>query len=194
MLTEMPVAALSLNELSRRVGLAKSNVLRYFETREAVLLDLLAAELQQWVDALADMPVPAGPLRARGDQLALLLADSLVARPVLCDLASAQAAVLERNVSTEVVLSHKRAIRASVEQLAQIIGRLMPELGREDALQVISIALLMTSAAWPRSHPTEALQEAYRIEPALADLHLGLAAYISGTLELTISGLLARRG
>jgi AcrR family transcriptional regulator len=33
MLAEMPVAALSLNELSRRVGLAKSNVLRYFETR-----------------------------------------------------------------------------------------------------------------------------------------------------------------
>lgn len=35
MLTEMPVADLSLNELSRRVGLAKSNVLRYFESREA---------------------------------------------------------------------------------------------------------------------------------------------------------------
>ena len=30
----MPVAELSLNELSRRVGLAKSNVLRYFESRE----------------------------------------------------------------------------------------------------------------------------------------------------------------
>jgi AcrR family transcriptional regulator len=30
MLAEMPVADLSLNELSRRVGLAKSNVLRYF--------------------------------------------------------------------------------------------------------------------------------------------------------------------
>lgn len=36
MLSEMPVAKLSLNELSRRIGLAKSNVLRYFESREAV--------------------------------------------------------------------------------------------------------------------------------------------------------------
>ena len=40
MLDEMPVAEVSLNELSRRVGLAKSNVLRYFESREAVLLEL----------------------------------------------------------------------------------------------------------------------------------------------------------
>ena len=41
MLDEMPVAEVTLNELSRRVGLAKSNVLRYFESREAVLLELL---------------------------------------------------------------------------------------------------------------------------------------------------------
>ncbi|MEU6392218.1 hypothetical protein [Streptomyces sp. NPDC046939] len=34
----MPVAKVSLNGLSRRVGLAKSNVLRYFESREAILL------------------------------------------------------------------------------------------------------------------------------------------------------------
>ena len=39
MLHEMPVADISLNELSRRVGLAKSNVLRYFDSREAVLLE-----------------------------------------------------------------------------------------------------------------------------------------------------------
>src|SRR3954451_10825730 len=53
MLEEMPVAALSLNELSRRVGLAKSNVLRYFETREAVLLELLDAAWREWLDGLA---------------------------------------------------------------------------------------------------------------------------------------------
>jgi AcrR family transcriptional regulator len=41
MLEEMPVSEVSLNELSRRVGLAKSNVLRYFESREEILLELL---------------------------------------------------------------------------------------------------------------------------------------------------------
>ncbi len=52
MLTEMPVAKLSLNELSRRVALAKANVLRYFESREAVLLDLLDAEIRDWIAEL----------------------------------------------------------------------------------------------------------------------------------------------
>ena len=49
MLEEMPVAEVSLNELSRRVGLAKSNVLRYFESREAVLLELLLDFLGSWL-------------------------------------------------------------------------------------------------------------------------------------------------
>src|SRR5262245_43137526 len=100
MLTEMPVAKVSLNELSRRVGLAKSNVLRYFESREEVLLELLDVEVQQW---LADLERAAqageGTLRQRGDRLAAILAESLAQRPVLCDLTSAHAAVLEHNVS-----------------------------------------------------------------------------------------------
>lgn len=41
MLTQMPVSELTLNALARHVGLAKSNVLRYFESREAILLELL---------------------------------------------------------------------------------------------------------------------------------------------------------
>jgi AcrR family transcriptional regulator len=41
MLNEMPVSKVTMNGLSRLVGLAKSNVMRYFESREAVLLDLL---------------------------------------------------------------------------------------------------------------------------------------------------------
>ncbi len=46
MLVEMPVAEVSLNEISRRVGLAKSNVLRYVESREAALLDLLHSRVR----------------------------------------------------------------------------------------------------------------------------------------------------
>ncbi|MGW6706432.1 TetR/AcrR family transcriptional regulator, partial [Streptomyces sp. NPDC054956] len=52
MLTEMPVAQVTLNELSRRAGLAKSNVLRYFESREEILLELLGGASRELVDHL----------------------------------------------------------------------------------------------------------------------------------------------
>ena len=103
MLTEMPVAQVSLNELSRRVGLAKSNVLRYFESREAVLLELLDAAVPGVAGRARRRARRRGRSRRRlarrCDQVAAAVAASLAARPVLCDLISAQAAVLEHNVS-----------------------------------------------------------------------------------------------
>src|SRR4051794_18653695 len=113
MLEEMPVADISLNELSRRVGLAKSNVLRYFESREAVLLELLTSSLHEWLEHLAaDLPSAVRRRTAftrRAEELANTIAGSLVARPVLCDLISAHASVLEHNVSVDAIIHSKRA-------------------------------------------------------------------------------------
>ena len=46
MLAESSVTEVSLRELSKRVGLAKSNVLRYFESREEVFLELTGSHSQ----------------------------------------------------------------------------------------------------------------------------------------------------
>src|SRR3984885_6003485 len=137
MLAEMPVAQVTLNELSRRVGLAKSNVLRYFESREAVLLELLDSAWQEWLAALeADLGAgvaPPPPPARRGDLLAAALAASLARRPVLCDLLSAQAAVLERNVSTQVAAAYKRASLADVSRLGRVRARHLGQVGEHDA-------------------------------------------------------------
>src|SRR3954468_20356274 len=86
MLAEMPVAALSLNELSRRVGLAKSNVLRYFETREAVLLELLEAAWREWLAGLGAEPrgsAPGAAVDERVERVATAIARTLADRPTL---------------------------------------------------------------------------------------------------------------
>jgi hypothetical protein len=71
-----------------------------------VLLELLEAAWAHWlvqlerdlddaVDADAD-----ARLAERGDQMAAAMAASLAAQPVLCDLLSARASVLEHNLSS----------------------------------------------------------------------------------------------
>lgn len=194
MLTEMPVAKLSLNELSRRVGLAKSNVLRYFESREAVLLELLSMELQGWVGALDLSAIsPYIDAIARADAIASKITTSLASRVVLCDLVSAQATVLERNVSTGVVLRHKRAVGACVQRFSDLIIERVPELEADDVYQIIATTLLMTSAAWPHSQPSEALLAAYAEDPEISAHHTEFTDFMKRSVGLTISGLLARR-
>jgi AcrR family transcriptional regulator len=194
MLTEMPVAQLSLNELSRRVGLAKANVLRYFESREAVLLVLLDAEVKDWITALERTEPPGqGTPRERGDHLADLLATSMAGRPVLCDLLSAQAAVLEHNISAAVAIDHKLAARRSVETLVQLVGRHLPELGLDGSVALVETTLLMAMTAWPCSRPSEDVQSAYASDPQLAGMRIDFTDLVRRTAAVTASGLIARQ-
>jgi AcrR family transcriptional regulator len=196
MLTEMPVAQVTLNELSRRVGLAKSNVLRYFESREAVLLELLDSAWQEWLAQLEKnlgSAVDAGvPPAGRGDQLAVALATSLTSRPVLCDLISAQAAVLERNISPRVAAQYKRAAIANVAALAQLMLGCVGELGEDDAFRLAGATVMVTGAIWPNTQPSAAMLAAYQADPALASMRLDFTATLREVLEVLIAGLLAR--
>jgi AcrR family transcriptional regulator len=196
MLAEMPVAEVTLNELSRRAGLAKSNVLRYFESREAVLLELLDSAWQDWLaqlDAeLADAVAAGDPVPSRADQLAAAVADSLAARPMLCDLISAQAAVLERNVSPQVAAQYKRASIAGISALGALLLRSVPELGEPDAFRLAGAAVMTTAAVWPHTQPSAAMLAAYAADPALAAMRLDFTATLREVLEVLTAGLLAR--
>ena len=196
MLAEMPVADVTLNELSRRAGLAKSNVLRYFESREAVLLELLDSAWQDWLgqlDAeLADAVVAGDPVASRADQLAAAVAASLTARPMLCDLISAQAAVLERNVSPLVAAQYKRASIAGISALGALLLRSVPELGEPDAFRLAGAAVMTTAALWPHTQPSAAMLAAYAADPALAAMRLDFTATLREVLEVLTAGLLAR--
>ena len=94
MLTEKGVGQISLRELSDRVGLAKSNVLRYFDSREAVFLELLDEECVSWLEDLEGLlgrPRDRKPNYTNEIRVATTVADSLVARPLLCELLGSMA-------------------------------------------------------------------------------------------------------
>jgi AcrR family transcriptional regulator len=195
MLDEMTVAEVSLNELSRRVGLAKSNVLRYFESREAVLFELLDRAVRDWVAELSDelsaASDPRRPAMERGDQVAAVVSRSLARQTVLCDLINAQAGVLEHNVSVEVVLRHKRSARDSLVALVELVRRHVPELG-DGAWRVCLTALVLAGALWAYARPSASTLAAYEVDPTLADLRLDLPAAMEDALATLIAGALAR--
>ncbi|WP_018639638.1 TetR/AcrR family transcriptional regulator [Parafrankia elaeagni] len=196
MLDEMPVSAMSLNELSRRVGLAKSNVLRYFESREAVLLDLLAAAAAGFLVEIAEkLPPtvdPSAPVSVRAGDLAAGLAASFDAHPMLCELLSAQAAVLERNVSTDVALRYKRGARDSMVGLAALFRRLVPELDEPRSAQAAGLLIALVGALWTRGHPAPALVAAYQVEPTLAFMNPPFRESLDAAIRTVLLGLAAQ--
>lgn len=193
MLDEMPVAAVSLNELSRRVGLAKSALLRYFESREAVLLDLLseaaaryraetAETLPGWVD-------PSAPAPARVRQIAARLATTFADRPMLCELLSAQHAILEHNVSVDVATRYKRSSRDGIRWLAGQLRGLLPELDDERALRAAHMVIILVGALWTRSRPAPAQLAAFQADPSLAFMHPAFTEALEAAIATFLTGL-----
>ncbi|MFE2922870.1 TetR/AcrR family transcriptional regulator [Streptomyces goshikiensis] len=197
MLDEMPVAAVTLNELSRRVGLAKPNVLRYFESREAVLLELLDRFLREWLAGLAeelaaaldaeDLSMP-----ERAAAVAGLLSRSLSGRMVLCELFGAQGSVLEHNVSVEIAAHYKRASLDRLTTMTALLRTYLPELGENATLFSLQ-TMVMAGALSAYSTPPPSLQAAYQAEPDLARFHLDLEDYLKQALTATLLGVLPRR-
>ncbi|MDT3400115.1 TetR family transcriptional regulator [Streptomyces sp. B1866] len=196
MLADMPVAEISLRELSRRVGLAKSNVLRYFETREAVFLELLDRAWHDWLDALEAgelPPPPAAPLgRASAyAPVARATAESLGRRPLLCELISVLPGVLERNVSTEVVRSFKQRALGHNSRLGRLLGERIPELDETASIELASTVFTFAVGLWPLANPAPSVVAALE-DPCLAGAHVDFADRLARTTELTVAGLLNR--
>lgn len=195
MLDEMPVAEVSLNELSRRAGLAKSALSRYFESREAVLLELLDHFMQTW---LTELPgeLAAGidaslPAEQRARRLAEVLSGSLAARPVLCDLFGAQGGVLEHNVTLEVARRHKRASLDSLATLTGLVRRHVPELG--DGTQAFCLhAMILAGALSAYCPPPAAVLAVYESDPSLMALGYDLRDALRMGLDAALLGALPR--
>src|SRR6201996_5682362 len=101
MLVDDPSSEISLREISRRVGLATSNVLRYFDSREAIFLELLARESTSWLDAMEHELDQLEPSTGVGacERVAAIWAGTLAERPTLCGIWRRMSRVLERNVT-----------------------------------------------------------------------------------------------
>ncbi|MEV6878612.1 TetR family transcriptional regulator [Amycolatopsis sp. NPDC051128] len=192
LLAARPVADISLRELSHRVGLAKSNVLRYFDSREAVFLEVLDSDWTAWLDelekALGD-PAPAESGFAREERVARTIATSLAEQRLLCELISSMAPVLERNISLDFARGFKRRAVANTERLGALVGVRIPELSPDAARHFALGVVVLVSGSWPYANPTATVAAAAAELGEQPDFAAGLGEGLTNLL----AGLVARR-
>ena len=148
--------SLSLTVLARRAGMVKSNVYRYFESREAVLLALLSRDAADWAQGIAhDLDTVPLSLTApeRVQQAAAVLARQAAARPRLCQLISVLPSVLEHNVTAETVLTFKLDLLASQQHMVAALQARLPELPPEALVTLLHHGFALIIGHWPLANP-----------------------------------------
>lgn len=152
--------ALSLNELARHAEMAKANVYRYFESREALLLALLWEEWQEWFEALqAGWPSgQRGPTKQ--DAVIALLARSLARRTLLCELTAALPTVLEQNLGEAAIGDFKRESLAFFGTIARFLAERAPTLSEAAYAELLHDAAHAIMGLYPSLHPSPAAARA----------------------------------
>lgn len=153
----------TLNAIATASGITKSNIYRYFESREEILMRLLTADLRETSQAFAYALTGPRPL----PEVAAALADGLAANPRLCLLISITASTLEHNISTDTLREIKRDMVASLENTAHALHKVLPEISLEQAGGAIQMLFTLTIGLWPFSTPGPALAALYQ-EPEFA--------------------------
>ena len=189
MLDEGALDELTLNELARRVGLAKSNVYRYYESREAILLQIFHEDICEWVDELVGK---LGRIRAgsRIDKLASLLASTIAARPRLCLLNSVVAAVLEHNITVETARRGKLDNMVQVRRLVDAMAQAVPELTREQHDELLQLFNAFVVGFWADANPSDEVSQALE-DPALKLFRHPFEASLKRGALLLATGLVA---
>lgn len=196
MLGRLPPAEVSLRELSRQVGLSKSNVVRYFPTREAVFLAVLTEDWDSWLSAVeAALPRVDARRRphTRHELVASAIAETLSKHPRFCDLLVACQTVLERNVPVETARAFKAAALSRLNRLAGLVRSQLPELGDAESFEFAGLVWAFVAGAWPMAHPAPVMATVLA-DPQFAPLRVDFTTATRRMLTVVLDGLMTATG
>jgi AcrR family transcriptional regulator len=185
------VRDVTLSDIARAVGIHKSALLRYFETREQIFLELAARAWVEWERATTAALAALEPGDA--ETTATVLARSFVERPFLCDLIPHAALNLERRVSIEAVRTYKEASVGAVGAVVTALAAPLPDLDHDGRLQVISDVALLAGGMYQIASPPPPLAALYEQQPELGHSLLDLEARLTDAARVVIAGVAAIR-
>jgi len=148
--TEQGILNWSLNELGRRAEVNKSNLYRYFGSREEILMTLMVEETGAFVAAFKE--ATAGKTLTV-QEFAKLIAQQYAAQPFLCELLSLSSTLLEHNVELEKIRDIKLGSLSQIDEIAQAIASCLPGIDERAADQIAFTSGVIAAGLWPMANP-----------------------------------------
>lgn len=157
LLEENGLEGTGLNAIARQAGLSKPNLYVYFESREAILLQLLLNESAVWAKSFKRR---LGQIEKIGDvdAVAQAFADSLARRRRFCILSASLASVFEHNVGPETVSQFKREFLEIVQPCVSALSEALPKLGDEDSFRGLAMLVMSATGMWAHCHPSRSVE------------------------------------
>ncbi|MEU3982870.1 TetR family transcriptional regulator [Streptomyces sp. NPDC026672] len=159
------VASVTLTAIAKRVGVHHSAMRRYFDSHKDVLLQLAAEGWIRWSQAVRD--ALQGEEAVPPQRLATVLAATLAADPLFCDLLANVPLHLEHEVAVDRVIDFKKRTGRPIADMVDAITAAVPSLDANGARDIVLAADALAATLWQVAHPAQSLAAAQERNPGL---------------------------
>jgi len=184
-------AAITVENLARRAGLAKGTVYLYFRTREDVLLQVHRERLHGLFDELqAALEAPRVDAAYHAVRATLRY---LGAHPEFLPLATGCRSLLETNTSAQAAYEFKLALGARLGRIGARIEEIYPGLARGDGMALLMSSYALMIGLWQITDPPACLREAMQ-GPELAMFRIDYDKHLAAALLALWAGAVGQPG
>ena len=187
LLAEDGVDRVSLNAIARRANLAKSNIYRYFESREQIFLTIHSGEFRDWAgDVKRGLEGLAG--RNSAAAAAGVIARGFADRERFCELNSVLSMVLEHNVSEDTILDFKTLAGVGARGVADSLHRALPSVSEERCWWALKMIFALVAGLWPQTRMSPEVDRVLA-RPELQSQRADFEEDLAGAVRVMLYGL-----
>ncbi len=179
----------SFNGIAVEAGFTKSNMYRYFSSKDDIFLSVFADLFCKWVGSFSQQ-LQSLEQEVDGRVFAQVWVSSLLEQPKLLDLMPILFTSLERNSSFEQLLEFKRLSMNLLYGLTLDITKIYPDIEGEKAFKLLTLSYAATANSWAATMQSEALKKVYQLDEFQA-LKPDFEKDLTTSIEIIIQGLKA---
>jgi AcrR family transcriptional regulator len=180
----------TMADVAERAGVVKGTLYLYFTTKEELLLALLEALLDGWLDEL-DARLRDATTTPSARKLAALFADSLLAHASVPRLLAVLQTVLEHNVARASIERFKRFLMTRLAATGTLLEARLPPLRAGEGVRLLLHLNALVSGLQQMAETAPLVREVLA-DPALAPLAVDFGRELRHALETFFVGLEAR--
>jgi len=177
----------SFNAIAFEANFTKSNMYRYFNSKEEIFLTIFADLFQDWQkDYLKRLKV-----FKTNENIHLFVkawVNPFLQYPKFLDLVPILFISLEKNSSYEQLLKFKTLSKHLLYEIVYEISRIYPNLQGEKAFKFLNLSYAVTSSFWSVNSQNEALKKIYQQEE-FKEMKPDFERNLSEALEIIMNGI-----
>lgn len=179
-----PYEEVTMLMIAKEASFTRSNIYRYFKTREEIFLSLFLLDVEKWAREVNS----SFSTKMKLEEFVDHWTEILCKHNRLLELSPLLNTSLEKNTSEEVYRKTKLTLNRQMEEIASSAQKALPFLTEKDAMMFVATNQVILAGAWPMGQHTK-MQEKVLKELAMPHLKIDFVSFFKNTILTYLKGL-----